>query len=47
MTTIFVTGATEGLGRYLTTELTKAGHRVLAHGRNAERLRRLSRRVYA
>jgi NAD(P)-dependent dehydrogenase (short-subunit alcohol dehydrogenase family) len=41
MTTIFVTGATEGLGRYLTTELTKAGHRVLAHGRNPERLRRL------
>lgn len=39
--TILVTGATDGLGRYLTTELTKAGHRVLAHGRNPERLRAL------
>ena len=38
---ILVTGATDGLGRYLTTELTKAGHRVLAHGRNPERLRAL------
>jgi NAD(P)-dependent dehydrogenase (short-subunit alcohol dehydrogenase family) len=38
---ILVTGATDGLGRYITTELTKAGHRVLAHGRNPERLRAL------
>ncbi len=38
---ILVTGATEGLGRYVTAELAKAGHRVLAHGRNPERLRRL------
>jgi NAD(P)-dependent dehydrogenase (short-subunit alcohol dehydrogenase family) len=38
---ILVTGATDGLGRYVTTELTKAGHRVLAHGRNPERLRAL------
>jgi NAD(P)-dependent dehydrogenase (short-subunit alcohol dehydrogenase family) len=38
---ILVTGATDGLGRYLTTELTKAGHRVLAHGRDPQRLRRL------
>ncbi len=37
--TILVTGATDGLGRYVTTELAKAGHRVLAHGRNPERLR--------
>ncbi|TWF82018.1 short subunit dehydrogenase [Pseudonocardia hierapolitana] len=33
-----MTGATDGLGRYVTRELTKAGHRVLAHGRNPERL---------
>jgi NAD(P)-dependent dehydrogenase (short-subunit alcohol dehydrogenase family) len=38
---ILVTGATDGLGRYVTTELVKAGHRVLAHGRNPERLRLL------
>ena len=38
---ILVTGATDGLGRYVTTALTKAGHRVLAHGRNPELLRRL------
>lgn len=38
---ILVTGATDGLGRYVTTELAKAGHEVLAHGRNPERLRRL------
>jgi NAD(P)-dependent dehydrogenase (short-subunit alcohol dehydrogenase family) len=38
---ILVTGATDGLGRYVTTELTKAGHQVLAHGRNPERLRAL------
>jgi NAD(P)-dependent dehydrogenase (short-subunit alcohol dehydrogenase family) len=38
---ILVTGATDGLGRYVTTELTAAGHRVLAHGRNPERLRLL------
>ena len=38
---ILVTGATDGLGRYVTTELTKAGHQVLAHGRNPERLRTL------
>jgi NAD(P)-dependent dehydrogenase (short-subunit alcohol dehydrogenase family) len=38
---ILVTGATDGLGRYVTTELTKAGQQVLAHGRNPERLRDL------
>jgi NAD(P)-dependent dehydrogenase (short-subunit alcohol dehydrogenase family) len=37
--TILVTGATDGLGRWLTTELAKAGHQVLAHGRNPDRLR--------
>jgi NAD(P)-dependent dehydrogenase (short-subunit alcohol dehydrogenase family) len=39
--TILVTGATDGLGRYVTTELAKAGHHVLAHGRNPEKLRAL------
>jgi NAD(P)-dependent dehydrogenase (short-subunit alcohol dehydrogenase family) len=38
---ILVTGATDGLGRYVTTELTKAGHQVLAHGRNPARLHEL------
>ena len=35
--TILVTGATDGLGRYVTTELAKAGHRVLVTGGPAER----------
>ncbi|PRX44176.1 short-subunit dehydrogenase [Prauserella shujinwangii] len=34
-----VTGATSGLGRYVAGELAEAGATVLAHGRNADRLR--------
>jgi len=33
---ILVTGATDGLGRYVVTELVKEGHRVIAHGRSPE-----------
>ncbi|HKS43787.1 MAG TPA: SDR family NAD(P)-dependent oxidoreductase [Amycolatopsis sp.] len=40
--TILITGATNGLGAYLATQLVKAGEDVVAHGRNPERLRRLS-----
>ncbi|HZE38243.1 MAG TPA: SDR family NAD(P)-dependent oxidoreductase [Stackebrandtia sp.] len=36
--TVLVTGATKGLGRYLVTELTKAGAAVLVHGRDADRV---------
>ncbi|NEE02817.1 SDR family NAD(P)-dependent oxidoreductase [Phytoactinopolyspora halotolerans] len=41
MSTVLITGATDGLGRYVATELAKAGHRVIAHGRNPSRLERL------
>lgn len=36
--TIVITGATDGLGRYLARELTASGEIVIAHGRNSERL---------
>ncbi|MFF5521832.1 SDR family NAD(P)-dependent oxidoreductase [Streptomyces coeruleorubidus] len=41
MSTILVTGATSGLGRYVAFELVRAGHLVLAHGRDAGRTKRL------
>ncbi|WP_020135493.1 SDR family NAD(P)-dependent oxidoreductase [Streptomyces sp. 351MFTsu5.1] len=34
MSTILITGATSGLGRYVAFELVRAGHVVLAHGRD-------------
>jgi NAD(P)-dependent dehydrogenase (short-subunit alcohol dehydrogenase family) len=37
MTTVLVTGATDGLGRALARELVKAGDTVLIHGRDRER----------
>jgi NAD(P)-dependent dehydrogenase (short-subunit alcohol dehydrogenase family) len=39
---ILVTGATDGLGRYVTGELVKSGEKVVAHGRNPARLAQLS-----
>ncbi|MES5818135.1 SDR family NAD(P)-dependent oxidoreductase [Streptomyces sp. RG80] len=41
MSTILITGATSGLGRYVAFELVRAGHVVLAHGRDAARTERL------
>ncbi|MFJ7077205.1 SDR family NAD(P)-dependent oxidoreductase [Streptomyces sp. NPDC098781] len=41
MSTILITGTTSGLGRHLAFELVRAGHRVLAHGRDAGRTERL------
>ncbi|MEV0977520.1 SDR family NAD(P)-dependent oxidoreductase [Streptomyces sp. NPDC049915] len=41
MSTVLITGATSGLGRYVAFELVRAGHRVLAHGRDAGRTERL------
>ncbi|MFD5596880.1 SDR family NAD(P)-dependent oxidoreductase [Streptomyces griseorubiginosus] len=37
MSTILITGATSGLGRYVAFELVRAGHVVLAHGRDRGR----------
>ncbi|WP_037673321.1 SDR family NAD(P)-dependent oxidoreductase [Streptomyces griseus] len=41
MSTILLTGATSGLGRYVAFELVRAGHVVLAHGRDPDRTERL------
>jgi NAD(P)-dependent dehydrogenase (short-subunit alcohol dehydrogenase family) len=38
MSTILVTGATDGLGRALAAELAGRGHDVVVHGRNRERV---------
>ncbi|MGI5135037.1 MULTISPECIES: SDR family NAD(P)-dependent oxidoreductase [unclassified Streptomyces] len=37
MSTVLITGATSGLGRYIAFELGRSGHLVLAHGRDAGR----------
>lgn len=36
--TILITGASQGLGRYMATTLAKEGASLLLHGRNPERL---------
>ncbi|WP_405867246.1 MULTISPECIES: SDR family NAD(P)-dependent oxidoreductase [unclassified Streptomyces] len=41
MSTILITGATSGLGRYLAFELVRSGHAVLAHGRDPGRTQAL------
>jgi NAD(P)-dependent dehydrogenase (short-subunit alcohol dehydrogenase family) len=41
MSTILITGATSGLGRYVAFELVRSGHLVLAHGRDPERTDKL------
>jgi NAD(P)-dependent dehydrogenase (short-subunit alcohol dehydrogenase family) len=41
MSTILITGATSGLGRYIAFELVRSGHVVLAHGRDPARTERL------
>ena len=38
--TVVITGATSGLGRYLAGQLAAAGARVVVHGRSAERAER-------
>ncbi|GGN60073.1 3-oxoacyl-ACP reductase [Streptomyces albiflavescens] len=37
MSTVLITGATSGLGRYVAFELVRSGYVVLAHGRDRER----------
>ena len=41
MSTILITGSTSGLGRHVAFELVRAGHTVLAHGRDPGRTERL------
>jgi len=36
--TILITGSTDGIGKLAAFKLTKAGHKVLLHGRNREKL---------
>jgi NAD(P)-dependent dehydrogenase (short-subunit alcohol dehydrogenase family) len=38
MKTLLVTGATDGIGKLTAQRLVEAGHRVLLHGRNADKL---------
>ena len=45
MSTICITGATDGIGLATTERLLAAGHRVLVHARNAERGRRVVERL--
>ena len=33
--TVLITGSTDGVGRYVASELAKQGARVLIHGRDA------------
>ncbi len=42
MSTILVTGATDGLGRALAAELSMRGHDIVLHGRNPARLKALA-----
>ncbi|MGV9277494.1 SDR family NAD(P)-dependent oxidoreductase [Streptomyces griseosporeus] len=41
MSTVLLTGATSGLGRYVAFELVRSGHLVLAHGRDPARTEQL------
>ena len=37
MSTIFVTGSTDGIGRQTALDLIRDGHRVVVHARNDQR----------
>jgi NAD(P)-dependent dehydrogenase (short-subunit alcohol dehydrogenase family) len=47
MAVILVTGATDGLGRVVASDLAERGHDVLVHGRNAERVEEVASEVGA
>ncbi|MFL6838439.1 MAG: SDR family NAD(P)-dependent oxidoreductase [Bradyrhizobium sp.] len=43
--TVFITGSTDGVGRYVATRLAAAGAKVLIHGRDAARGRSLAEEI--
>lgn len=45
MTTILITGATDGIGRETALHLASEGHDLLVHGRNADKLEALAEAV--
>jgi NAD(P)-dependent dehydrogenase (short-subunit alcohol dehydrogenase family) len=47
MTTILVTGATDGLGRAVAGDLARRGMQVLVHGRSAERAQAVAEEIAA
>jgi len=47
MTTILVTGATDGLGRVVAGDLARRGMQVLVHGRSAERAQAMAGEIGA
>lgn len=47
MKTILITGATDGLGRETARQLARQGHRLLVHGRSADKLKALSSELAA
>ena len=45
MKTIFLTGATDGIGLVAAQKLGAQGHRLLIHGRNPEKLEQASEKI--
>lgn len=43
--TVLITGSTDGVGRYVATKLAAAGAKVLVHGRDAARAKRLMEEI--
>ena len=40
--TIFITGSTDGIGKLAATKLAKSGHNIILHGRNPEKLAKVT-----